>query len=332
MKKILTVMLVALMVALLFVSCKKDPDDDSLAIKLTYVLSDFDGNFEGAFKDSSAKTVVEGVENVTLPTVSELTAPEGAVFDGWYTEKDSAGNRTYYASGAEFVVKKNTKLYANWLDSNLAYSTDANDSSVVIVKSSANAESYKVSGWYQGKKVTVVGDFTAAKDVITSIKLPDTIKSISERAFKDCAKLSSFNFPSGLEKIGQYAFHNCCITTNPATGALVLPNSVNLVDDCAFEGNTAIKSFTLQAASETTIGDQVFYYCSNLKSITLGSGVTTISLQAFYKCDALTSVTIQKSADDIKNMSHFDVRWSTNTRDGYNENIKVYDASGKEVK
>jgi hypothetical protein len=330
MKKVLTVMLVALMVALLFVSCKKDPVDDSLAIKLTYVLKDVDGNYEGSFKDSSAKTVVEGVENVTLPTASELTAPEGAVFDGWYTEKDSDGNRTYYAGGAEFVVKKNTKLYANWLDSNLAYTVDGDSS--VTVKSSANAASYKVSGWYQGKKVTVVGDFTAAKDVITSIKLPDTIKSISERAFKDCAKLASCNFPSGLEKIGQYAFHDCSITTDSATGALVLPDSVKSVDSCAFEGNTAIKSFTLLAASETTIGNQVFYYCSNLKSVTLGPGVTTIDWQAFFKCDALTSVTIQKSAGDIKKMSDFDSRWSSDTNGGRNENIKVYDASGNEVK
>ena len=46
-------------------------------------------------------------------------------------------------------------------------------------------------------------------DSVTSITLPNTIKTIGSEAFRDCYQLASINFPEGLEEIYGYAFWNC---------------------------------------------------------------------------------------------------------------------------
>ena len=59
----------------------------------------------------------------------------------------------------------------------------------------------------------------------------------------------------------------------------------------------------------TTIGEQAFYGCTNLKKVTLGKHVTTIQTKAFYNCTKLTSIvskstslkTVEKNA--IRNIN-----------------------------
>jgi len=46
------------------------------------------------------------------------------------------------------------------------------------------------------------------KEAITVI-LPDSVRIISDEAFKDCTKLKSITIPEGVEKIGANAFQNC---------------------------------------------------------------------------------------------------------------------------
>lgn len=51
----------------------------------------------------------------------------------------------------------------------------------------------------------------------------------------------------------------------------------------------------------TTIGDQAFYECSDLRFVTIPSSVTSIGGRAFYGCSGLTSVTIPNSVTSIGN-------------------------------
>ena len=313
MKKTFIVLATVLLSVMLIVSCKNSPEkDEDSAIKLTYVLKDVDGNYEGSFKDSSAKTVVKGVEKVTLPTASDLTAPTGTTFDGWYTEKDSSGNRTYYAGGAEFTLTQSTKLYANWIDNSLEYKSTESDATVltVIPKADVTATTYKVSSWYHGKKVTVVGDFQAVKDYITSIKLPDTIKTISNSAFRYCSKMTSCNLPDGLETIGSNAFEDAGLT-----GKVTLPASVTSIGSLSFTGNSKLTSFEFAAGSTLTeIPSHMFSGCgftsfpelpttvtkigscafqqSSLKNVSIPNTITEIAASAFYDCGSLETVEI----------------------------------------
>ena len=51
----------------------------------------------------------------------------------------------------------------------------------------------------------------------------------------------------------------------------------------------------------TSIGEEAFYGCRGLTSVTIGNSVTSIGEEAFYGCKALTSVTIPNSVTSIGN-------------------------------
>ena len=51
--------------------------------------------------------------------------------------------------------------------------------------------------------------------------------------------------------------------------------------------------------SVTSIGDGAFFYCSNLKTVTIPNSVTSIGLEAFCCCSNLTSVIVPNSVTSI---------------------------------
>ena len=59
-----------------------------------------------------------------------------------------------------------------------------------------------------------------------------------------------------------------------------------------------VKSVTI-ADTVTTVGDYVFYGCSNLITVDLGSGITKIGGSAFYECKALTEIVLPDSVTSI---------------------------------
>ena len=72
--------------------------------------------------------------------------------------------------------------------------------------------------------------------------------------------------------------------SNEYSGSVTIPESVT------YNGNTY---------SVTSIGDDAFYFCSGLTSVTIGNSVTSIGSSAFSHCSGLTSVTIPNSVTSI---------------------------------
>ena len=56
----------------------------------------------------------------------------------------------------------------------------------------------------------------------------------------------------------------------------------------------------------TSIGDDAFYKCTSLTSVTIGDSVTSIGSDAFYNCTSLTSVTIPDSVTEIGYAAFYD--------------------------
>lgn len=76
------------------------------------------------------------------------------------------------------------------------------------------------------------------------------------------------------------------------------------IGDDAFYGCFKLTSITIPDGV-TSIGDQAFYDCSKLTSVTIGNSVTSIGDDAFYGCKGLTSITIPDSVTSIDNYAFY---------------------------
>ena len=155
--------------------------------------------------------------------------------------------------------------------------------------------------------------------------IPDSVTSIVDSAFCDCADLTDIVIPDSVTEIGNYAFGNCVGLTN-----IVIPDSVASVGSGIFNGcreltnitvstgnktfdsrnncNAIIESETntlIQGCANTVIPDSVtkigafaFEFCVGLSSIIIPNSVTEIGWYAF-KDSGLTSISIPKSVTEI---------------------------------
>ena len=151
---------------------------------------------------------------------------------------------------------------------------------------------------------------------LTTISLPETLRTIGTCAFYGCSNLDGVTLPSSLTAIGTSAFAECTALTSVA-----IPSGVKTVDmetfkNCksltevsiqgkvteigrgAFEDCTNLESILLPSSLKT-LGDCAFQNCKSLKSVTIPNGVTSIGFQTFMGCSSLTEVSIQGKVTEI---------------------------------
>jgi len=146
---------------------------------------------------------------------------------------------------------------------------------------------------------------------ITSVKIPNGVRIIEDKAFYGCKSLAAVSIPEGVTSIGNYAFEATAIRS------VVLPSGLTSIGSRAFAYCTKLETIKIPD-SVTSIGSEAFthcYYllgplklpkdvtviaagtfedCHSLTGIEIPEGVTIIGGKAFYTC-ALYSVTIPRS-------------------------------------
>ena len=128
---------------------------------------------------------------------------------------------------------------------------------------------------------------------LTNLSIPNEVVSIGESAFCYCTGLNSIVLPESVISLGTFAFAYCTNLTN-----LPITNNITTINSWAFKGCTALSSIVLPD-SVTTIGNSAFEGCTNITSITFSNVVTSIGNNAFKGCSSLNSMVLPESVNNL---------------------------------
>ncbi len=138
---------------------------------------------------------------------------------------------------------------------------------------------------------------------LSSVTIGNSVTSIGDDAFKNCSSLTSITIPNSVTSIGEQAFRGCSSLTS-----ITIPNSVTSIGPGLFADCSSLTSVTL-SNNITELPTVCYSYClgffrncSNLISIDIPNSITSIGDQAFYGCSSLSSVTfLGETAPSISN-------------------------------
>lgn len=198
------------------------------------------------------------------------------------------------------------------------YVYNENSGEYAVKEYRGEAAEVSVESSVNGKPVTSIAERAFNSYDITSVKIPSSVVTIEEGAFRGCSNLANIELPFIGESgdatgdkallgyiFGQKSFANSYSSkqyyTDNQFAMYYIPLSLKSisiestdVSAGAVSGVKTIESFKMP--NITSIGDRAFKGCTALKSINIESGVTSIGESAFEDCPALALVFIKSAA------------------------------------
>jgi len=202
---------------------------------------------------------------------------------------------------SNFVYKNNyTAYYGTQIEDSVIYS-GVEDVNVIYIPEYITGVSFdKVDN-----DLTIIASYipeSLSRIKIKEIIVPDYIENISYSAFCDCDNLTKITLPfvdDGSEGMYLgYIFGGYDYTYVPNTLKEVIITSAAAIGENAFYDCYGLISVTI-GDGVTAIGANAFYGCSGLTKIELPNSVTTIGGCAFEGCSGLTEIDIPNSVTTI---------------------------------
>ena len=169
-------------------------------------------------------------------------------------------------------------------DNNFVYDTEGNKVQVVqIIGMSQAASQLVIPAEIEGYPVEVIGTGAFEEQAISEVIFPDTIIEIKLEAFKGCNLLTSVKLPKSLKMLGDDAFGSCVRLTE-----VWIPKSL---EKCGYE-------FSSDHILEVDKGP--FIDCDNLKTVEFEEGTTIIADELFANCKGLEKIEIPDTVTEIE--------------------------------
>lgn len=132
---------------------------------------------------------------------------------------------------------------------------------------------------------------------VTNIGSGDDTTDTAPFYGKTALKTLTFKGSSTCTYITRYCFQGCTGLTS-----VVLPNSIESIEQNAFYGCTGLTTLTF-GNSLTDIFTNAFYGCIGLTTLTFGNSLDYIYPNAFYGCTGLTTLTFPSSLTRVINQA-----------------------------
>ncbi len=336
MKKKLTAILAAFMLAATFSGCSADKNPAKSVIPITLVNEEFDirNGVLIRYKGNGGElTIPDGVTSIAqgaflnCDSLTSVTIPDGVTSIGKeafsfctnLTQVKIPDSVTHIGDDAFSVCKE---------------LTDVNIPDSVI---SVNKSSFLYTPWYDtmyNENFVIVGDGVLMDyhGNSTDIVIPENVKHISGELFSESKTITSVTIPDSVLSIGKNAFYNCINLTDVTIGKNVeeichsafqgTPWHNNLTDEFAIVGNGVLLKYN-GTGGDVVIPDTVRYISDafyteygslylekekniNINSVKIPDSVTTIGEYAFYNCTTVTSIDIPDTVTTILDKAFYD--------------------------
>lgn len=200
---------------------------------------------------------------------SQYTVPEGIVIIG-----DYAFESNYYLNSIKLAstverIGSNALNVSSYGSSSFMLTIPAKVSYIAEDAFSTNISSFMVN--------SANTNFKSQDGVLFSYDGKTLLRYPAKK------QTSSYTVPSGVEKIGSYAFYMCS-----GLESISLPNSVKQLGEMAFTF-TKIKQISIPS-KVTEIPSFCFTFCQELQKAVVPSTVTSIGYGAFDRCENLTMI------------------------------------------
>ena len=229
--------------------------------------------YVGSFKVGSFGSKEHPVTNIhranafrnTVGTIA-LTTANGLLTDITKDFPDGDGVWNYY------ITKENTTSVKTENECYIEINDDANDK-VLLSKVFNDVEEYDLSNVAgTGKIAFILGRECFMSTSLSNVDVPVGCTQIRSSCFEACGKLKTINLPQGLEYIGGRAFYGCYDLEY-----IDVPNTVvwRSSDWEIFRECRKLKWANIP--SLTNVPPHMFYFCTAIKVLCLGSSSTPVT-------------------------------------------------------
>ena len=134
---------------------------------------------------------------------------------------------------------------------------------------------------------------------LSSIMLPQQLKTISKQSFYGCSSLKKVQISNSVEQIENDAFGKCI-----SLEQLIIPPTVKIISSCAFYCCSKLETITIQGNKHNNrfpliIESLAFIGCKNLKVINFHKEIQRVASKAFYLCESLLKININEKQSDF---------------------------------